>query len=112
MAFFGDVDGARAVSLADFDALAHDEPVVLVDVRPATEYATGHVAGAINIPVAELAAPMADLPVDTRVIAYCRGPYCVMAATADGRLREAGHDAARLQGGFPDWAASGRPVAS
>ena len=111
-AFFGEVDGARAVSLADFDSLAHDDHVVLVDVRPATEYATGHVPGAVNIPVAELAARMAELPVDARVIAYCRGPYCVMAATAVGRLREAGYDAARLDAGFPDWASSGRPVAS
>ena len=55
---------------------------------------------------------MAELPPDARVVAYCRGPYCVMAATAVSRLREAGYDAARLAGGYPDWAGSGRPVAS
>lgn len=111
-AFFGAVDGARPVTLEDFDALAAEEHVILVDVRPASEFASGHVAGAVNIPVVELASRMAELPADARVVAYCRGPYCVMAAAAVGRLRAAGYDAVRLAGGFPDWATSGRPIAS
>lgn len=110
-AFFGRVDGARAVTFDDLDAMALREHVVLVDVRPASEYAAGHVAGAVNIPVAELASRMAELPADARVVAYCRGPYCVMAAHAVSRMREAGYDAVRLAGGFPDWAAAGRPAA-
>ena len=111
-AFFGQVDGARAVTFEEFDALAGDPYVVLVDVRPASEFAAGHVAGAVNIPVSDLAERMTDLPRDARVVAYCRGPYCVMAATAVGRLREAGFDATRLAGGYPDWAAAHPRIAS
>lgn len=111
-AFFGQVDGARPVTFDEFDALAGDPGVVLVDVRPASEYAAGHVAGAVNIPVAELAQRMTELPHDARVVAYCRGAYCVMAAAAVGRLRAAGHDAVRLAGGYPDWAATHPPIAS
>ena len=111
-AFFTKADGTRAVTLEEFDGLAGDPDVVLIDVRPATEYAAGHVAGAVNLPIAELADRMAELPLDRRVVAYCRGPYCVMAATAVGLLRGAGYDAARLAGGYPDWMASGRPIAS
>lgn len=111
-AFFGQVDGARAVTLEEFQALAEDLDVVLVDVRPASEYAAGHVAGAVNIPVSDLATRMGELPPDARVVAYCRGPYCVMAATAVGRLREAGFDAARLAEGYPGWAEAHPRVAS
>ncbi|MGB8021959.1 MAG: metalloregulator ArsR/SmtB family transcription factor [Candidatus Nanopelagicales bacterium] len=111
-AFFGQVDGARAVTFDEFDALASDPNVMLVDVRPASEYAAGHVAGALSIPVADIAKRMAELPPDARVVAYCRGPYCVMAATAVSRLREAGFAATRLAGGYPDWAEARRPVAS
>lgn len=105
-AFFGQVDGAQPVTLDQFEAMAGDPGVVLVDVRPAGEYAAGHVPGAVNIPVAELSARMQELPADARVVAYCRGPYCVMAANAVGRLRGAGFQAARLAGGYPDWVAA------
>lgn len=111
-AFFGEVDGARPIDLAEFDQLALDEGVVLVDVRPESEFAAGHVDGAVNIPATDLAARMAELPADARIVAYCRGPYCVLAATAVHRLREAGFTASRLTAGFPDWVASGRPIAS
>ncbi len=111
-AFFGQVDGARAVTFDEFEALIGDPDVTLVDVRPASEYTAGHITGAVNIPVAELADRMAELPHDARIVAYCRGPYCVMAATSVGRLRAAGFTATRLAGGYPDWASSGRPVAS
>ena len=111
-AFFSDVDGARPIDLAEFDRLTHDDDVVLVDVRPETEFNAGHVEGAINIPSVDLAARMAELPRNARIVAYCRGPYCVLAATAVHRLREAGFTASRLAAGYPDWAASGRPVAS
>ena len=111
-AFFSEVDGARPVDFAEFDALARDGHTLLVDVRPASEFAQGHVEGALNIPVADLADRMAELAADTQVIAYCRGPYCIMAATAVARLRQAGFPASRLAGGYPDWAQSGRPIAS
>ncbi|HEY3406751.1 MAG TPA: metalloregulator ArsR/SmtB family transcription factor [Propionicimonas sp.] len=103
-AFFTDSDGARPMSLTELQqAMAADEQVTLIDVRPRREYDSGHVPGAINVPLAELAQRMANLPKDTPIVAYCRGPYCVMAASAVHRLREAGFLAARLEIGYPDW---------
>lgn len=102
--FFAEVDGAEPVAMADLrKGLAEGEEITLVDVRPEVEYQAGHVPGAINIPVAHLAEKMADLPKDSPIVAYCRGPYCVMAATAVQQLREAGFPAARLEIGYPDW---------
>lgn len=109
-AFFGEADGTRPVTFDEFDAMARSGEVTLVDVRPASEFAAGHVDGAVNIPVAELASRMSELPENANIVAYCRGPYCVMAATAVTRLREAGFDAHRLEGGFPEWRTAGRPT--
>lgn len=109
-AFFTQADGTRPVSFAEFDDLTRGGNVVLVDVRPAAEYDTAHVEGAINIPVADLASRIGELPPDANIVAYCRGPYCVMAATAVTRLREAGIDAVRLEGGYPQWRDAGRAV--
>ncbi|MFZ0529734.1 MAG: metalloregulator ArsR/SmtB family transcription factor [Propionicimonas sp.] len=103
-AFFGEVDGARPVSLAELQAaMAGDEQLTLIDVRPEREFVNGHVPGAVSIPLAEMAERLAELPRDTPVVAYCRGPYCVMAAAAVHQLREAGFPAARLEVGWPDW---------
>lgn len=110
-AFFGAADGTRPVTFAEFDELSRTGDVVLVDVRPPSEFAAGHVDGAINIPVTDLASRLRDLPPNTEVVAYCRGPYCVMASTAVAQLREAGITAVRLEGGLPEWRAAGRPVA-
>lgn len=109
-AFFGETDGTRPVTFAEFDAMARSGDVLLVDVRPASEFAAGHVDGAVNIPVAELATRLSELPANANIVAYCRGPYCVMAATAVSRLREAGFDALRLDGGYPEWRGAGRPT--
>lgn len=109
-AFFTQADGTRPVSFEEFDDLARSGNVILVDVRPASEFATAHVDGAVNIPVADLATRIGELPADANVVAYCRGPYCVMAATAVTRLREAGIAAVRLDGGFPQWRDAGRAV--
>ena len=109
-AFFTEADGARPIALDDLDTLSQSGDVVLVDVRPANEYAAGHVEGALSIPLADLSARLSELPDDATVVAYCRGPYCVMAATAVARLRAAGYDARRLEGGYPSWRDAGRPV--
>jgi rhodanese-related sulfurtransferase len=76
---------------------------VLVDVRPALEFEHGHVTGAVSIPLEELSDRMDDLPRDKRIIAYCRGAYCLFADEAVALLRERGFDAARLEGGWPEW---------
>ena len=109
-AFFQQADGIRPVSFNELDEMTRSGRTMLVDVRPPSEYATGHVDGAVNIPVADLAHRINELPPDTNIVAYCRGPYCVMASTAVTRLREAGYVAHRLDGGYPQWRDAGRPT--
>jgi ArsR family transcriptional regulator len=79
-------------------------------VRPSEEYAAGHIAGALSVPLADLERRLAELPPGKRVVAYCRGPYCVLAAEAVRTLRRRGRDAVRLKEGFPEWRDAGRPV--
>jgi rhodanese-related sulfurtransferase/predicted transcriptional regulator len=80
-----------------------DGEVVLIDVRPAEEYAAGHIEGASSIPLAELEQRLAELPHDAEVVAYCRGPFCAYAHEAVRRLRDAGRAARRLEEGWPEW---------
>jgi rhodanese-related sulfurtransferase/predicted transcriptional regulator len=77
--------------------------VVVVDVRPSDEFEAGHIEGAQSIPLAELEQHLDELPSDREVIAYCRGPFCVMAQEAVHRLRAAGLPARRLEEGWPEW---------
>lgn len=91
---------------------AGDGDVTVLDVRPAAEYAAGHLPGAINIPVDELADRLAELPADAEVVAYCRGPYCVFAHDAVRLLRTAGRQAYRLDEGVVEWQLAGHPVAT
>jgi rhodanese-related sulfurtransferase/biotin operon repressor len=84
--------------------------VTLIDVRPATEYASGHVPGAINMPLNKLEEHLGDFDTDTEIIAYCRGPHCVLAFDAVEKLREQGFKASRLEDGFPEWKMAGLPV--
>lgn len=84
--------------------------VTVLDVRPPEEFAAGHVAGAINVPLADLEGRLSRLPKDREVVAYCRGPYCVLAFEAVARLRQRGLKARRMEDGFPEWKAAGLPV--
>jgi rhodanese-related sulfurtransferase/DNA-binding HxlR family transcriptional regulator len=77
--------------------------VVLVDVRPAEEFAAGHIEGARSIPIDELERRLAELPAKGEVVAYCRGPFCAYAHEAVRQLRAAGHKARRLEDGWPEW---------
>jgi rhodanese-related sulfurtransferase/predicted transcriptional regulator len=81
--------------------------VVLIDVRPTAEFEAGHIEGALSIPLGELEERLDELPSDREVIAYCRGPFCVMANQAVHRLREAGRSARRLDEGWPEWHLAG-----
>jgi len=83
---------------------------MVIDVRPSAEYQAGHIPGAVNIPVDELPRHLDTLPRDQEIVAYCRGPYCMLAFEAVARLREAGYQARRLEDGFPEWKAENRPV--
>jgi rhodanese-related sulfurtransferase/DNA-binding transcriptional ArsR family regulator len=84
--------------------------VTVLDVRPAREFAAGHLPGAINVPVEDLGQHLRKLPKGREIIAYCRGPYCLLAVDAVALLRTKGFKARRLEDGFPEWKASGLPV--
>lgn len=84
--------------------------VTVLDVRPTEEFRAGHLPRALSVPLADLEARMKDLPKDREIVAYCRGPYCVMAVEAVARLRKQGFRAARLDLGVLDWQAKGLPV--
>jgi len=84
--------------------------VTVLDVRPPEEFAAGHVPGAINIPIHELEKRIKELPRRREVIAYCRGPYCLMSYDAVSVLRKKGLKARRLEAGMPEWRAAGMPV--
>jgi rhodanese-related sulfurtransferase len=98
------------------DEVPHDEvkrllkrgDAILIDVRPAAEFEHGHVVGAISIPVEELDRRASELPRDRRIIAYCRGKYCLFADEAVSLLRTRGFDAIRMEGGWPEWSARER----
>lgn len=86
--------------------------VTLLDVRPAQEYQAAHIAGAVSVPLKELESHLASLPRDREVVAYCRGPYCVLAPEAVTVLRARGYRASALGDGVAEWRAQGLPVAS
>lgn len=108
--YFHARDALDAVSFATLREKLDDGLVTLVDVRPADEFADGHVPGAVNIPLAELEARLGDLPRRTEIVAYCRGPWCVLAFEAVALLREKGRLAQRLDGGLPEWRRAGLDV--
>ena len=81
-----------------------------MDVRPPEEYAAGHIRGAINVPLTELAKRLHEIPSDREIVAYCRGPYCLLAFDAVVQLRKKGRKARRLEDGFPEWKSAGLPV--
>ncbi len=112
LARLGEVERAARDYLGeDVDAIGRDEllarlrkgDVVLVDVRPAEEFAAGHIDGARSIPLEELEGRLAELPADREVVAYCRGPFCAYAHEAVRRLEAAGRPARRLEQGWPEW---------
>jgi len=84
--------------------------VTVLDVRPPEEFAAGHVPGAVNIPLADLEAHLRELDPEQEIVAYCRGPHCVLAFDAVAKLRKKGLKARRLEDGFPEWKHAGLPV--
>ena len=108
--YFGGTDGLEAVEREELLKRARRRDVVVLDVRPPEEYAAGHIAGAVSVPLAELERRLSELPRGRRVVAYCRGPYCVLAAEAVRLLRKRGFTAVRLKDGFPEWREAGLPV--
>lgn len=108
--WFADHDPLEPVTRAELRRRLRDGGVTVVDVRPADEFASGHVPGAVNIPFKELARRIAELPKDREIVAYCRGPWCVLAFEAVAALRKRGFTARRLEDGLPEWRAARLPV--
>lgn len=107
---FGDRAEAEPVRMDELLERAKSQEVVILDTRPPGEYAAGHIAGALSVPVDELQRRLRQLPKDHEYVAYCRGPYCVYADRAVEILRSKGRRARRLLEGFPEWKAAGLPV--
>ena len=108
---FGDRSQQTAVGMRDLLERMRSSDVIVLDARPAREYAAGHIAGAISIPIEELQERLRSLPRDKEYVAYCRGPYCVYADRAVELLTKSRRRARRLMEGFPEWRAAGLPIA-
>jgi rhodanese-related sulfurtransferase len=101
-------DEVDAIGRDELIARLHKGDVVLVDVRPAEEFAAGHIEGARSIPIEELEGRLAELPADREVVAYCRGPFCAYAHDAVRQLQASGRQARRLEDGWPEWQIAAR----
>lgn len=108
--YFREPDTLEPVAAGDLLERLRTDDVLVLDVRPEDEYASGHIPGALSIPAADLQRRLTELPRDREVVAYCRGPYCVLALQAVKALRSAGYRARRMEGGLPDWRAGGMTV--
>lgn len=108
--YFDGRDSLEPVTRAELLERSRRSLVTVLDVRPAEEFAAGHLAGAVNIPLCELEARLAELDPGQEIVAYCRGAYCVLSFEAVARLRAGGFTARRLEDGFPEWKAAGLPL--
>lgn len=103
-------DSMTPVSRGDLLALMQEGLVTVLDLRPEDEFALGHVLGARNVQLAALERYLTDLPPNQEIVAYCRGPYCVLSFEAVATLRSRDFRVRRLEDGFPEWKAAGLPV--
>jgi rhodanese-related sulfurtransferase len=109
--FFENRGALEPISQEELKERLHDPGLVVLDVRPTSEYESGHIAGARSIPIHDLRSHLNELPKSRKIVAYCRGPYCVFADEAVRLLRANGYKAFRLETGFPEWKLQGNPVA-
>ena len=103
-------DSFEPVSVAELAGRLREGIVTVVDVRPPEEYAAGHLPGAINVPLSQIDEQVTQLPRGREIVAYCRGPFCVLSFEAVATLRKHGLKARRLETGFPEWKVAGLPV--
>jgi ArsR family transcriptional regulator len=108
--FFHARDALEAVSRQELISRLRDGLVTVLDVRPEDEFALGHLPGAINIPLGKLKDRLGELSAEREIIAYCRGPYCVLSFEAVAALRARGYLVRRLEDGYPEWKAAGLPI--
>jgi rhodanese-related sulfurtransferase/DNA-binding transcriptional ArsR family regulator len=109
-AYLGSSEPAEPVSREELLRRAEAGEALVIDVRPAEEYAAGHIPGAVSIPLGELPARLDELPFDGQIVAYCRGAYCVLARDAVRLLRDTGRQARPLREGMLEWRLDGLPV--
>lgn len=105
-----DTAGIRQVGREELMQAASEGRALVLDVRPAEEYAAGHVPGAVSIPLEELAERLAEIPTETEIVAYCRGRYCVLSYDAVRLLQASGREAALLEDGILEWRRDGLPT--
>jgi rhodanese-related sulfurtransferase/DNA-binding transcriptional ArsR family regulator len=110
--YFADRDSMEPVSRGELLERSRTGLVTVLDVRPADEFAAGHLPAAINIPLSELETRLAELDPGKEIVAYCRGAYCVLSFEAVAALRAFGYTARRLEEGLPEWKAAGLVVQS
>lgn len=103
-------DNLDPIPAAELLERAKQDLITVLDVRPKEEYEAGHVQGAINIPIEELEQHLEKFDPNLEIVAYCRGPHCILAFDAVAQLREKGFQARRLENGFPEWKVAGLPV--
>jgi rhodanese-related sulfurtransferase len=108
--YLGERDAVEHVTAAELRKRLARGDVIVLDVRPASEYQAGHIAGARSVPLSVLASAAAEFPRRREIVAYCRGPYCVYADEAVQLLGQHGFRARRLTEGYPEWRAAGYPV--
>lgn len=108
--YFEDVDAFEPVDREGLASMIASGSVLVIDVRPEEEYGAGHIPGAVSVPMEHLLDRVSELPKTARIVAYCRGPYCVLATEAVRVLRERGFDAERIREGMPGWIRGGDPV--
>lgn len=108
--YLSEKDDLEPISREELLKRAQKGTVTVIDVRPPLEFQSGHVPMAINIPLSELRRDLKSVSRHKEVIAYCRGPYCVLAFEAVEQLRSQGYKARRLEDGFPEWKSAGLPV--
>lgn len=110
--YFNNRDSLQPVSREELLEKSRVGAVTVLDVRPPDEFALGHVPGAVNIPLRELEERLVELDPSQEIVAYCRGPYCVLSYEAVAALRARGFTVRRLEDGLPEWRAAGLPVVS
>jgi rhodanese-related sulfurtransferase len=108
--FMEERDSMETISAAELWQRIQNNNVVVLDVRPAYEYEQSHIPKSISMPIAQLKDKISELSRDTEVVAYCRGPYCVLSPEAIAILKKAGIKAIRLEEGLPEWKRAGLPV--
>lgn len=109
-AYLGDRSGLEEICRTELARRLEDGNIIVIDVRPTAEYEAGHITGARSIPIESIQHQIADLPEDTEFVAYCRGPFCVYADDAIRQIQARGHQARRLEDGFPQWQHAGLPT--